>query len=157
MQENIIVVTVSIIAGFYQCIDFLKNLFSISFRGQEDEQRPLQEQAYIFFSDFLDDCEGLDQSACNYYMVCSVFDIVAAGDSVCALEDVLIFCTGAASVPPAGFHMLLKLVFLGANENLPTASTCSLILRIPSCHASYDAFKDMMELGMKGNDGFGGV
>ena len=54
--------------------------------------------------------------------------ITTAGDGTCSLDEVLIFCTGSDSVPPVGFHKKIDIVFLGYEEILPTASTCSLEL-----------------------------
>ena len=62
----------------------------------------------------------------------------------------LIFCTGADCVPPLGFHKKIDLVFLGSKEYLPTASTCLLILRIPTCYDDEDLFNEKMEMGLKG-------
>ena len=80
---------------------------------------------------------------------------ILAGESTCKLEDVLIFCTGSDCIPPLGFHKKIDLVFLGAYEPLPTSSTCSLILRIPTCHGSSVSFNEKMELGLKGGLMFG--
>ena len=52
---------------------------------------------------------------------------------------------------------MIDLVFLGENEILPTASTCSLIMRIPTCHANNESFNEMMILGLQGGIEFGGV
>lgn len=76
---------------------------------------------------------------------------------MCKLKDVLIFSTGADQLPPLGFHKKIDLVFLGVNEPLPTASTCGLIMRIPTCHETGDLFKEKMELGLKGGLIFGNV
>ena len=54
--------------------------------------------------------------------------ITTTGDGTCSLDEVLIFCTGSDSVPPVGFHNKIDIVFLGYEEILPTASTCSLEL-----------------------------
>ena len=40
---------------------------------------------------------------------------------------------------------------------LPTASTCELQLRLPTAHKKYEHFQEYMVLGIKDNDGFGGV
>ena len=39
---------------------------------------------------------------------------------------------------------------------LPTSSTCSLIIRLPTVHKTYTSFRDALILGLKSNDGFGG-
>ena len=56
------------------------------------------------------------------------------------------------AVPVLGFE---RLVFLeGPSEELPTASTCDLILRVPTAHGdNYGALKDWMELSILGTVG----
>ena len=68
------------------------------------------------------------------------------------------FFTGADKIPPLGFNKTPSLEFLdGCDKILPTASTCSITMRIPTCYKEYGCFKDAMNLALKGNDGFGGV
>ena len=38
--------------------DFLKSLFHVVFCDPEDPNRAKQEAAYVYFLDFLDECEG---------------------------------------------------------------------------------------------------
>ena len=71
----------------------------------------------------------------------------------CSLEDVLIFFTGADRVPPLGFPQTPTLHFLGNDALYPTASTCSLMLRLPTRYSTYDAFKDTMTEGLLCNGG----
>ena len=81
------------------------------------------------------------------------------GDFNCTLEDILIFFTGAERVPVLGFELVPKLSFLESSplRLLPTASTCSLELRLPTYHHNYITFKEYMSVGLKGCEGFGGV
>ena len=61
-------------------------------------------------------------------------------------------------MPVIGFDKKPTMIFLHhKNAVLPTASTCDLELRLPAIHKTYEAFRDAMVLGIKGNDGFGGV
>ncbi|XP_065906067.1 G2/M phase-specific E3 ubiquitin-protein ligase-like [Dysidea avara] len=113
----------------------LKELFSVTYSG--DDQRSVEEQAYVFFGDFLDDCE--------------------AGDIECTLEHVLVFCTGADSVPVGGFGKKIELIFLGDDKILPTSSTCFLTLRMPTCHRTNKDFNDNMILGFRCSNFFGYV
>ena len=77
---------------------------------------------------------------------------------MCTLEDILVFFTGASSVPPLGFDRCLSIVFLhDPTAILPTASTCALQLRLPTCFVEYASFREHMELALKPIDGFGGV
>ena len=74
------------------------------------------------------------------------------------LKDVLIFFTGADRVPPLGFISQPTLTFLHDPKDIfPTASTCSLELRLPTTHAEYNTFKDYMIIAFKGHGGFGVV
>ena len=80
------------------------------------------------------------------------------GEIDCTLEDVLVFFSGANHIPPLGFDVKPTLGFVNfSTATLPTASTCDLQLRLPSVYKDYCKFKDAMILGLKGNDGFGGV
>lgn len=46
----------------------------------------------------------------------------------------------------------------GFLQKFCTASTCDIILRLPTCHGeSYDLFKECMIMSLKDNDGFGGL
>ena len=76
-----------------------------------------------------------------------------------SLEEVLVFCTGADRIPPLGFDRIPSLTFLDNNPSsmLPTASTCSIELRLPTCHKTYEGFKEAITLGLKSHDGFGGI
>ena len=76
--------------------------------------------------------------------------MITAGEGVCCLEDILIFCTGADCIPPLGFNKKIDIIFLGPQEYLPTSSTCFLNLRIPTCFDDADVFNDKMETGLKG-------
>ena len=69
------------------------------------------------------------------------------------LENILIFCTGADREPPLGFSPKPTLTF--TESELATASTCSLRLRLPFKHSSYEVFKNKVILSLKGNDGLG--
>ena len=74
------------------------------------------------------------------------------------LKDVLIFFTGADRVPLLGFDGQPCLTFLhDVNDSYPTASTCSLELRLPTKHRRYREFRDNMISGLKGHGGFGVV
>lgn len=88
-----------------------------------------------------------------------VFTFPVDGDFNCTLEDILIFFTGAERVPVLGFELVPKLSFLESSplRLLPTASTCSLELRLPTYDHNYITFKEYMSVGLKGCEGFGGV
>ena len=69
-------------------------------------------------------------------------------------KKLLIVSTGAEAIPLLGFEKPLELSFLQTGT-LPTASTCSLHLRLPVVHTDYNKFKDMMVIALKGHKGFG--
>ncbi len=71
-------------------------------------------------------------------------------------SDVLAFCSGADRIPPLGFGKVPKIVFLRQGI-LATASTCDIVLRLPTVHTTYESFKDAFIMSLKCNDGFGGV
>ena len=57
-----------------------------------------------------------------------------------------------------GFHTQPSVQFLHEPKAiLPTVSTCSLELRLPTCFDLQEDFNEKMLLGIMGNDGFGGV
>ena len=79
------------------------------------------------------------------------------GTTSCSIEDVLVFITGSDRVPPLGFDVKVKVMFLHSGR-FCTSSTCDLQLRIPISHGeNYEAFEEAMIMSLKDNDGFGGV
>lgn len=140
--------------SFY--IELIKALFQVEYSTQGSYHRPKEEQTYIFFVDFLDECEGkMPYMVVTYFIatVCTIENKVE-----CSLEDILVFFSGADNVPPCGFQGVTPtLLFLHGNASLPTASTCELEFRLPAKYSHYAQFKDAMILGLRGNDGFGGV
>lgn len=75
------------------------------------------------------------------------------------LEDVLMFATGAAKIPPLGFGVEPTLVFLHdpiqqMRRVFPEANTCSLIFRLPLL-AWYEVFSDKMISGIVQSPHFG--
>ena len=49
--------------------DIIKTLLNVTFCGEENPERAPQEQAYIFFCDFLDECEGIYIHYRMYYII----------------------------------------------------------------------------------------
>lgn len=66
------------------------------------------------------------------------------------LENILTFFTGAATEPPLGFSPKPTLLF--CDQELATASTCELRLRLPFNFTSYEQFKSNVILS---HDGLG--
>ena len=66
------------------------------------------------------------------------------------LTDLLVFATGAATIPPLGFSPQPMMEFLHpgdeeyeAQKDMPTSNTCALILRIPILR-DYEDLKEVM-------------
>lgn len=129
-------------------------MFTVEYADDGSIRRSSEEQAYIFFADFLDEGEGKTEPILLLALTLILLYIEASG-SLCTLEDVCVFFSGAMSIPPAGWPKKPTLQFSHQSQ-FPTSSTCSLILRLSAMHTSYDSFKEAMVLGIKGNDGFGG-
>ena len=71
---------------------------------------------------------------------------------------ILAFATGASNVPPMGFPVSPNISFIGDDpRQLPTASTCSLILKFPLTLTEYDNFKERMTMAVLNTVGFGQV
>ena len=80
----------------------------------------------------------------------------ADGDiSSVSLSIILSFFTGAEYLPPAGFESGAEMWF--DPENIfPTASTCSLVLTLPTkYHNSPKLFQDQMIYALQNHGGFG--
>ncbi|XP_039525893.1 G2/M phase-specific E3 ubiquitin-protein ligase-like [Pimephales promelas] len=76
------------------------------------------------------------------------------------LEDLLIFVTGADSVPPLGFPHNCEIQFYDqepGSQRFPFSSTCALILYLPRGITEEAIFKDLMQMSIKGSVGFGKV
>ena len=76
------------------------------------------------------------------------FAEVNDSEMTCTLEDVCIFFSGASSIPHIGWTKQPCLEFIHDGSVLPTSSTCSLILRLPTVHSTYmyKNFKESMLL-----------
>ena len=143
-----------IIIGYFKSILIPQYSNSASHRQSEAA-------SYIHFMDFLDDVGGEVLSIMFIYDLCNLIDGCAFeetpdGKVTVSFEDLLIFFTGAEREPPLGFPKEGKLLFLHQrNEQLATASTCDLILRIPTCHDQYVDFKNKMVMSLTSHGGFG--
>ena len=71
------------------------------------------------------------------------------------LEQILIFFTATDREPPLGFPKQPELQFLPKGI-LATASTCDLVLRLPTMfHNSYSEFREMLIESVVSSEGFG--
>ena len=72
-----------------------------------------------------------------------------------SLEDIMVFFSGAAKLPPLGFTHKPTIEFSATNV-YPTVSTCALVLTLPTKYfTSYAEFKRAMYIGLKYHGGFG--
>ena len=68
--------------------------------------------------------------------------IIGDDENSVKLETIVAFFTGADAVPPLGYPSI-TLHF--SEENIyPTASTCAIVLTLPTKHQTYDVFKQLM-------------
>ena len=68
----------------------------------------------------------------------------------------LALSTGTSKVPPLGFIPKPSIEFLHGSEfRFPQANTCGCILKLPTMHSSYEAFKDDMDFAFRNCHGFG--
>ncbi|KAL6489246.1 hypothetical protein MHYP_G00029870 [Metynnis hypsauchen] len=70
-----------------------------------------------------------------------------------SLEDLLMFATGLAALPPAGIMPPPRLEFL-SDSPFPVANTCANTLKLPLLE-SYSVFKENMDFGIQNAPGFG--
>ena len=72
------------------------------------------------------------------------------GDCGFSLEDIVIFFSGADRIPPLRFPHTPSMSFL---ECFPTASKCSLFLRLSTWYTTYKSFKNAMKEALFCNGG----
>lgn len=81
--------------------------------------------------------------------------VIKTDDVSLGLEDCLAFFSGANSIPAAGFDDICTLNFSPSNM-YPTASTCALVLTLPTRHhGNYAMFREKMLYGFANHGGFG--
>ncbi|XP_031333130.1 G2/M phase-specific E3 ubiquitin-protein ligase-like [Photinus pyralis] len=107
----------------------LEDCFDIVYNPSGSNKRQTENRILAFFRDYLLDSEG--------------------GESEATLADILIFITGADTIPPLGFPLQPKILFGHETNSLyPKANTCALQLELPVVHSDYDSFKKSMEFGI---------
>lgn len=90
---------------------------------------------------------------CNF--ISSLHLLVGAGGNVLGLADCLAFFTGAGQIPAAGFDTTCTFNVSPTNV-YPTASTCALVLTLPTrYHDSYETFRKHMLFAFFNHGGFG--
>ena len=116
-----------------------------------------QEMAFMYFLDFVDECEGvlniLIIHALLWYIYIDQEVLTPDGNTVVTPEHILAFCTGADRIPPLGFCKRATILF--TSGVLATSSTCSLVMYLPYCHEEFSVFKTYMIESLLSNGGFG--
>ena len=112
----------------------LEAIFTPKFSPQGSNRRVLEEEATFFWISILAEIEG------------------HASDLEFSFEDILIFVTGAADVPPMGFSPSPTIEFCDEIK-YPIASTCSNVLTLP-LNQAYEEFKDNFVFGILNSHGF---
>ena len=69
------------------------------------------------------------------------------------IEDILVFATGATSIPLLGFDTEGSVRFLHDGGKFPTSSTCSMTIRLPIV-MDYEVFKERMAFAILNAHGF---
>ncbi|XP_052008021.1 G2/M phase-specific E3 ubiquitin-protein ligase-like [Xyrauchen texanus] len=118
----------------------IRNLFTISWSPQGSNHREQEEETVFHWECWLMSIQEEDM------------DI--------SFEDLLVFVTGADSVPPLGFPHKCQLDFYNQEDGscrIPYSSTCSLCLFLPRGVTEEEEFKRLMFLALKGSLGFGKV
>ncbi|KAL5509181.1 hypothetical protein EMCRGX_G004499 [Ephydatia muelleri] len=117
--------------------NILRSILRVDFSEISASKHTTEYSAYCNFNIFIEECN----------------DETADG---CTLGDLLSFFTGSSTIPPQGFNIQCTITFNHGSDCLPTASTCSLEIRLPTCHGEdYGSFKDAMILALNCHDGFG--
>ena len=92
---------------------------------------------------------------CFLHLIMTIFIITeSSSEGKVSLKKILAFFTGGDSIPPAGFHKECTLNFNPSNP-YPTASTCALVLTLPTRWATYEDFKTHADVAFTMHGGFG--
>ena len=112
--------------------DWVKGMFSaVDFSASGSTRRELEEQAYVYFGDYLDALEGMYMYVhilhdMTLYIIS--FTLTAQQIDSCTLGEVLIFFSGADYPPPLGFLKKAQLKFLECEKGRVSSSYCIHIL-----------------------------
>lgn len=123
----------------------IEDLFPPTMSACGSNRRDAEEEILLHWNYFLKDVQdGLvtitnDESA----------------DLTLTLEDILSFATGATNIPLLGFKAEGHMTFLHDGGMFPTASTCSMTLRLPIV-TNYEVFKERMSYDILNAHGFFG-
>ena len=74
-------------------------MFTVNYADSGSRVQRSEEQTYIFFMDFLNECEGKNY-VFTMYCITTMYVILLEEHGECTLEDIF---SGARSIPPAGW------------------------------------------------------
>ena len=106
----------------------------------------------MLFMDLLRDCEGKTDNC-----VCHVATHHCADGEIpgVSLSQILSFFSGAEYLPPTGFDNGAEM-FFDQESIYPTASTCALVLTLPTkYHNNPELFLHKMTYALQNHGGFG--
>lgn len=151
----------------FSLLDFIRKLFSkIEYSQKGSNNREAEERAFMFFIDYLDECEkgtiiipGIYQHCINSFI--TIIRLSATAEATVmnddsrkvTLEDVLVFFTGADCIPPLGYSPAT--LYFDHTVIYPVASTCAVTLTLPTMCAEYPKFKKNLDTAFLMHGGFG--
>ncbi|KAJ3640473.1 hypothetical protein Zmor_003767 [Zophobas morio] len=129
--------------------EIMINLFEVVYSCEGSNIRDAENRTISYWRDYLMDCEEVEDE-----------------DGV-TLKEILIFATGASSIPPLGFSTKPVIQFMHTkvtHENLtdvckkryfPEANTCALQIHLPVFHKDYCNFELDMDFAITNSKMFG--
>ena len=85
-----------------------------------------------------------------------MFLLCFSGEGSNGLKNLLHFMTGCDSIPPLGLSKKIDLEFVD-DSNSFFAETCTLVLRVPKGHTSFESFMEKIMEARLNPSGFGSV
>ena len=131
----------------------LDQIFIPQFSPPGSNAREKEEAIILNWKDFIYEAEGITIKHIVTLLLLWLF-CTECGVSI---SKIMMFVTGVERVPPMGFPLKPTISFLPDDgmQTLPTASTCSLILRLPLSLVNYEDFKEKMKFDVLNTIGFG--
>ena len=131
----------------------LDQIFIPQFSPPGSNAREKEEAIILNWKDFIYEAEGITIKHIVTLLLLWLF-CTECGVSI---SKIMMFVTGVKRVPPMGFPLKPTISFLPDDgmQTFPTASTCSLILRLPLSLVNYEDFKEKMKFAVLNTIGFG--
>nr|XP_055051490.1 G2/M phase-specific E3 ubiquitin-protein ligase-like [Misgurnus anguillicaudatus] len=127
----------------------LLDLFKVQYSPSGSSRRALEEVTIAYWRDWIIEVEDGDAAV----------EVEGGKKIEIALEDVLVFASGASAIPPFGFRENPRITFLheelnGNQRMFPEANTCAIILKLPVGQV-YEDFCHFMTTGIVQSPVFG--